>query len=43
MTTVGYGDVALTTQGARLVAFFHILVSVYAASLCAPRAAAASS
>jgi len=27
-TTVGYGDVGLTTQGARLWAAFHILVSV---------------
>lgn len=28
MTTVGYGDVTITTQGGRMVAFFHILISV---------------
>merc|ERR1719198_2701126 len=28
MTTVGYGDVAITSQEGRMVAFFHILISV---------------
>ena len=28
MTTVGYGDVAITTQAGRMTAFFHILISV---------------
>jgi len=28
MTTVGYGDVVITSQEGRMVAFFHILISV---------------